>query len=186
VRRNLDFDRPLERSLLLECIDVATQAPTGIGGENWRFLIVQDAKPKAALAELYSQILNNLATERDMDLKPTHKALMARLHEIPAMIFVLTDGPPPLDQVSTQVAYYGSILPAAWSLMLALRARRIGTTWTTLLSSRQEEVGEILGIPSDITQTVMMPAAHMKGARLKPAARLPADQVTYWNRWQED
>lgn len=183
VRRNLDFKRPIERSVLLECIGVATQAPTGMGGENWRFLVVQDDERKAPLARLYGEVLKNLAIERGIDLKPTHKALVARLHEIPAMIFVLSDGQPPAEQIAGQVAFYASILPAAWSLMLALRARRIGTTWTTLLSARQAEVAELLNIPERVTQTVMMPAAYMKGARLKPADRLPADQVTYWDTW---
>ena len=42
VRRRLDFARPVEPEVIFDCIDVATQAPTGLGGESWRFLVVTD------------------------------------------------------------------------------------------------------------------------------------------------
>ncbi len=183
VRRKLDFERPLPRQVLFDCIDVAVQAPTGIAGESWRFVVVDEAAQKAAIAELYREVLLGLLEQRNMPLKPTHKALIERLHEIPAMVFVCVEGEPLDDQVSSNVAYYGSILPAAWSLMLALRARDIGSTWTTLLSSRQQEVAAVLDMPAGTLQTVMLPVGYTKGAVLRRAERRSAQEVTYWNRW---
>ena len=185
VRRKLDFARPIERQVLFDCIDVAVQAPTGLGGENWRFVVVDDADTKAAIAQIYKAVLLEIMAARDLPMKPTHQALIDRLHEIPAMVFVCVDGEPMDEGVSSQVGFYGSILPAAWSLMLALRARGIGTTWTSLLSSRQEEVRQILGMPAGTVQTVMLPVGYTKGATLRRAERLPAQQVTYFNRWGE-
>ncbi len=183
VRRKLDFDRPVEREVLFECIDVAVQAPTGLGGENWRFVIVDEPQPKAEVAEIYRDVLISIMTERGMEMKATHKALIDRMHEIPAMVFVCVDGEPMGDAVSNQVGFYGSILPAAWSLMLALRARGIGSTWTSLLSARQEDIGRILGMPENTVQTVMLPVGYTKGAVLKRADRMPAQEVTYFNQW---
>jgi nitroreductase len=183
VRRKLDFDRPLERSVLYDCINVAVQAPTGITGESWRFVVVDQAAQKAAIAKLYREVLIALFEDRNMPMKPTHQALIDRLHDIPAMIFVCVEGEPMNDNISSHVAYYGSILPAAWSLMLALRARGIGSTWTSLLSSRQAEVAEILNMPGGTVQTVMLPVGYTKGAVLKRAERRPAQEVTYWNSW---
>ena len=183
VRRKLDFDRPVPRDVLYDCINVAVQAPTGITGESWRFLVVDDPAQKHAVAELYKEVLVDIFKTRNMPMKPTHQALMDRLHEIPAMIFVCVDGEPLDDSVSSNVAYYGSILPAAWSLMLSLRARGIGATWTSLLSSKQDEVANILNMPAGVVQTVMLPVGYTKGAVLKRADRLPAQQVTYWNAW---
>ena len=185
VRRKLDFERPIERSVLFDCIDVAVQAPTGIAGESWRFVVVDDASQKAAIALLYKDVLLEILSARDMPLKPTHKALIDRLHEIPAMIFVCVDGEPSNEGVGSDVAYYGSILPAAWSLMLTLRARGIGATWTSLLSSRQQEVADVLAMPAGTVQTVMLPVGYTKGATLRRAARQPANSVTYFNRWGE-
>ncbi len=185
VRRKLDFERPVEPSTILDCIDIATQAPTGLGGESWRFMVVLDVYRKRRLAELYRLVLHELAEHRGLVIKPTQQALIDRLHEIPAMILVCSraPAPPPDGEVAAQVAYYGSILPAAWSLMLALRARRLGATWTTLLSSRQREVGSILEMPEDAVLTVMLPVAYTKDARLARANRAPARQVTFWDTW---
>ena len=183
VRRKLDFEKPVPREVLFDCINVAVQAPTGIAGENWRFLIVDSAEQKAAIAQIYTDVLISLMQERGMEMKPTHRALIERLHEIPAMIFVCVDGEPLSEAVSSQVGYYGSILPAAWSLMLALRARGLGTTWTTLLSARQEDVKAVLGMPEGTMQTVMLPIGYTKGAVLKRADRLDAREVSFVNRW---
>lgn len=185
VRRRLDFERPVPREVILECIDVATQAPTGLGGESWRFVVVTAPDKKQAIAAIYAEVLDELARARGVGVKPTQKALVARLHEIPAMILVCTIADGPSTEIAGQVAYYGSVLPAAWSLMLALRARDLGTTWTTLLASRQAEVAEILGIPDSVVNTVMLPVGYTKDARLKRADRLAAETVTFWDGWGE-
>lgn len=182
VRRKLDFDRPIMKEDLEACIDVAVQAPMGLGGENWRFLVITDDEPKKKIADIYSEILLQIADTRGVTLKSTHYSLMERLHEIPCMVMVFAIGEPEPD-VSNQIGFFGSILPAAWSLMLAMRARGIGTTWTSLLTSRSAEIAEILGVPEGVTQTVMLPAAYTLGARLRPADRQPAREVTYWNSW---
>jgi nitroreductase len=185
VRRRLDFDRPLDAGVIEECIDLATQAPTGANAENWRFLVITESEKKLAVAELYRRALETWVVARGAAVKPAQAALAARLHEIPALILVCGEGRVAEGSVPLQVAYYGSILPAAWSLMLALRARGLGTTWTTLHLLHEEETASILGIPEDVTQTVLLPVGYTRDAVLKPAARKPAREVTYWNGWGE-
>ena len=46
-----------------------------------------------------------------------------------------------------QASVYGSILPAVWSFMLALRARGVGSAWTTLHIMFEQEAAALLGIP---------------------------------------
>ena len=82
VRRKLDFARPVPREVILECIDIATQAPTGLGGESWRFLVVEAAEKKQAIAGIYGAVLDELAEARGVAIKPTQRALVDRLHEI--------------------------------------------------------------------------------------------------------
>lgn len=186
VRRKLDFDRPVPPGIIHDCVNIATQAPTGRGGESWRFMVVVDADKKRSLAALYKAVLTDLTKQRGIEVKATQIALVERLHEIPAMIFVCTTADRPGSEVAGQVAYYGSILPAAWSLMLALRARNLGATWTTLLSARQEEVAAVLAMPPGVVQTVMLPVAYTKDAKLRKADRLDAAHVTYWDSWGRD
>ena len=183
VRRKLDFERVVPHAVLLECIDVAVQAPTGAGGENWRFIIVDADDIKQQIAVEYRAVLEEMLARRGLPMKSSHQALIERMPHIPALIFVCMDGLPVDDQVSTQVAYYGSILPAGWSLMLALRARGIGATWTTLLSARQDAIRTLLGMPKDALQLVMLPVGYTKNATLKRAQRQPAQTVTTINGW---
>jgi len=183
VRRRLDFDRPVPAEVIEECIDVATQAPTGIAAENWRFLVLTSPERKLAIAELYRRALDRMVEARGEPAKTTQRALAERIHEVPALILVCAEGRPPLTSSPMQVGFYGSILPAAWSLMLALRARGLGSTWTSLHLLYESEAAEALGIPDGVTQTVLLPVAYTKDAVLKPARRKPAREVTFWDHW---
>jgi nitroreductase len=183
VRRRLDLDRPISRELLEECIEIATQAPTGLPPESWRFLVVTDAEKKAAVARLYRDALGRLEAARGGAAKSAQRHLADNLHRMPALVLVCAQGRPAADDVALQVAFYGSILPAAWSLMLALRARDIGATWTTLHLLHADEAARVLGIPEDVTQTVLLPIGHTRDAVLRPAERRPPAEVTYWNTW---
>jgi nitroreductase len=195
VRRRLDFDRPVEPEVLERCIDGAVQAPTGLNQESWRFLVLTDDEPKRRVADLYRSSLDALVrrmqAQRPAELegirppgeRPTYVQLAQNIHRMPALILVCSEGRPDPSQTGMQLAFYASVLPAAWSLMLSLRAEGLGTTWTTLLVAEEERVAESLGIPDGVTQTVLLPVAYTLGARLRPAARKPAADVTFWNRW---
>jgi nitroreductase len=183
VRRRIDFERRVPPELLEECIEIATQAPTGINAENWRFLVLTDAAPKAAIADLYRRALGRLERTAAVTTKPAQQALAERLHEMPALILVCAEGRPPTESVPLQVGFYGSILPAAWSLMLALRSRGLGSTWTSLHLLYADETAQRLGIPDGVTQTVLLPVGYTKNAVLNPATRKPPGEVTYWNAW---
>ena len=109
--------------------------------------------------------------------------LMENLQKVPAYIIPCIEGRFETDDVFTQASMWGSILPATWSLMLALRARGIASAWTTLHLQFEKEVSALLGIPPDYTQAALLPVAWLKGADLKPAHRLPAHELTRWNSW---
>ena len=195
VRRRLDFERPVEPEILEACIDAAVQAPTGLNRESWRFLVLTEPEPKRRVADLYRASFDSFATRfaKDSGLarrsegspleRPTYAGLADHLDRLPALILVCSEGRPDPGDAALQVAFFASVLPAAWSLMLALRAKGLGATWTTLLVGEEERVAETLGIPPGVTQTVLLPVAYTKDAVLKPADRKPAREVTYWNRW---
>ena len=82
-----------------------------------------------------------------------------------------------------QAAHYGSILPAVWSFMMALRARGLGSAWTTLHLRYADEVAALLGIPADVTQAALLPVAYYRGSDFRPAPRRPAREFTYWDSW---
>lgn len=183
VRRRIDFERPVEPQVIEECVALATQAPTGMNAENWRFLVITDPDKKVAIAELYRRAMALFTEARGASVKPAQRVLADRLHEMPVLILVCAEGRPPLDSAAVRVGFYGSILPAAWSLMLALRARGLGSTWTSLHLVFEAETAEVLGIPEDVTQTILLPVGYVRDAVLKPAVRRPPEEVIYWNTW---
>src|ERR1700756_2712883 len=56
VRKRLDLTRPVGRDVILECIQLAMQAPTASNTQDWRWLVITDADKRAAIAEIYSSI----------------------------------------------------------------------------------------------------------------------------------
>ena len=78
----------------------------------------------------------------------------------------------------------GSIIPAAWSFMLAARERGLGTCWTTLHLMHEEEAADVLGIPfDDVQQWALSPVAYTMGTDFKPATRPDVETVISWNSW---
>jgi nitroreductase len=188
VRRRLDYERPVEPEVIEECIDLAVQAPTGAQAEGWRFLVLTEAEPKRAIADLYRRAFVRFVETRaptagtPRAVPGRYREFAERIGDFPALILACILGRPAGD-VAQQVALYGSVLPAAWSLMLALRARGLGSTWTTLHLIHEQEAALALGIPEGVTQTVLLPVGYLKNATLRPAERKPAREVTYWESW---
>ena len=59
VRLRLDFERPVDPQLILDCIDIAEQAPTGgnIGSRRWT--VITDSRQKERIADLYLKTAGN-------------------------------------------------------------------------------------------------------------------------------
>ena len=105
------------------------------------------------------------------------------LHEVPCLVVLAKEGRVENADAFAQASFYGSILPAAWSFMLALRARGLGACWTTLHIGNEQDAAQILGLPADVTQAVMLTVGYYKGETFKPATRVdPKDQI-HWDHW---
>lgn len=198
VRKRLDLTRPVPRDLLLECVDIALQAPTGSNRQGWHFVLVDDPDTKAALADLYRRGYDPYRSgpppqyaegdprgERMEFVTSSSDFLRDHFHEVPVMLVpVQHQRLPEGADAFWQASYWGSLLPAVWSFMLAARVRGLGTAWTTLHLPYEREAAELLGIPYEkFTQAGLMPVAYYTGETFKPAERLPADSVVHWNRW---
>ena len=195
VRKRLDFDRPVPRELILECLRIAVQAPTGSNRQGWHFLAISDPERKRAIADLYRRSWDKYSAmpspeyasgdvrgERMPAVRSSSQYLADRMHEAPWLVIPAIEGKPP--QNSFQAGYWGSILPAFWSFMLAARSRGLGTAYTTLHLAYEEEAADLLGLPFDrYTQAGLSPVAFYTGETFKPAPRLPIEQVVHWEQW---
>lgn len=200
VRKRLDFDKPVDRATVEECLEIALQAPTGSNSQGWHFMIVEDAAKKQALADIYARNFDKYADQaRSNQYQPgdlryeqrdavTASAvhLTENFHRAPMLLIPCIEGQ--LDRVPTFIgaSAWGSLLPAVWSFMLALRERGMGSAWTTihLMDGGDVEAAEILGIPHDtVTQAGLFPIAYTIGTDFKLAKRLPLDRVVHWDSW---
>jgi len=194
IRRRLDLTRPVERSVIERCLEIAIQAPTGGDTARYHFVVVTDAAKRAGLAELYRRGLSEIypphRVERVAQTKPTLMSsvtfLADHFHEVPVHIVPCMEGRDGFAALGPECGpptFYGSILPATWSLMLALRARGIGSAWTTSHLKYAREAAALLGIPDGMTQAALLPVAYLTGTALRAARRVPARERTYWNTW---
>jgi nitroreductase len=199
VRKRLDFDRPVSRELLLECLEVAVQAPTGGNTQEWQWMIVTDAEKKRVIGDFYRKSWYDYAKggrRRYAEDDPRRgqlprvassaQYLADRMHEVPAMVIPCIVGRVDGHGVTNlEIAgVYGSILPAAWSFMLAARARGLVGAWTTLHLRYEREVAELLGIPYErFTQAALITVGFHTGGEFKPAERIPLEQIVHWDSW---
>ncbi len=198
VRKRLDLTRPVERTLLEECLTLAQQAPTAVNRQDWHFVVVSDARRRAGLAELYRRGAEAYVARRAAEpvtADPARLAQLARLWtsashllehigEVPVLVVPCiegrTDGLPGPGQASR----WASIIPAAWSFMLAARARGLGSCWTTFHLAHEREAAELLGIPYDqVMQAALIPVAHTVGTDFRPAPREPLETMVHWDAW---
>jgi nitroreductase len=196
VRKRLDLERPVEPDVLLECLRLAVQAPTGGNRQGWRWIIVTDEAKRARLAELYREGAGSYlqqaaaAAEADGD-RQTKRVydsaiyLSEILDRVPVHVIPCVEGRVDGRPNGDCAGFYGSILPAVWSFQLALRSRGLGSVWTTLHLSREREAAELLGIPDTISQVALLPVAYTTGGDFKPAQRPPVETVTYWDGWDQ-
>jgi len=198
VRKRLDLKRPVERGVIERCLEIALQAPTGSNAQGWHFLVVTDPAKKKGLRDLYKKgfdlYLRNDAFRPKYDATDQRAAqqpkvessatyLAEHLHEVPVLVIPCIEGRVEQGGVLGQASIYGSILPATWSFMLALRARGLGSAWTTLHLLYEKEAAKILEIPDHVTQAALLPVAYTTGGDFHVARRLPASQVTHWESW---
>ena len=193
VRRRLDLSRPVERAVLEECLRLAQQAPTASYAQNWHFVVVTDADARAALGELWRSVAGPYLARRAKAAAADPvvarigdgvRYLAEHIHEVPVHVIPCVEGRTDGAPGAAQASRWGSIIPAAWSFMLAARARGLGTVWTTFHLRREREAAEILGIPFDtVMQAALIPVAYTVGADFKPAARKPLDTMVHWDRW---
>lgn len=186
VRRRLDLERPVDHQLILDCIDVAEQAPTGGNQGSRRWLVVRDQAIKARLSELYLATAGNWMIEARDRLAGTghhNEAVMTsaahlaeHLAQVPVIVIPTIIG---RHDGSGRPGLFDSVIQSAWSFCVALRARGLGTTWTTAILGAEDEMAELLGIPDGMTQIALLPVAWTQGTDFGPARRYPAREITY-------
>jgi nitroreductase len=191
VRKRLDLTRPVDRELLEDCLRLAQQAPTGGYRQDWHFVVVTDAARRAALGELWRSVALAYLEDREAPSDPRLartrdgvRHLTAHIHEVPVHVIPCIEGRTDGQPAAAQASRWGSIVPAAWSFMLAARSRGLGTAWTTFHLRHEAKAAEILDIPYDeVMQAALIPVAYTIGTDFKPGPRKPLETMLHWDGW---
>ncbi len=200
VRRRLDLTRPVPMELVRECLEIALQAPSASNRQTWQWLVVTDPDLRASIGALYARAVEKYLASPgaagklfadDPERAPVQRRVGAsvaylgkHMGEVPVLVIpALRLGGSGRLPSGSQAGLWGSVLPAAWSYMLAARARGLGAAWTTLHLTHEREIAELLGLPDGVHQAALIPTAYYTGAQFRPAHRVPLDSVLHVNGW---
>lgn len=196
VRKRLDFDRPVEREVIMDCIRLSQQAPTGSNRQGWRWVMVTDQAKRNTLAGLYRKGAGTYLTDNGEKAKAAGEAQTARVYDsaqyladnlekAPVLVIpcIRADHLPENPPRRVWAGLMGSIMPAVWSFQLALRSRGLGSCLTTLHLENADKAADLLGLPEGLMQTGLLPVAYTKGTDFKPAKRPPAEDIVHWDNW---
>ena len=197
VRKRLDLSRDVPIDLVRECLEVALQAPSGSNWQGWHWLVITDENSRRVIGDFYRQAVASylkssgsaaalFADDQERSAVQRRVAdsvayLGDHMGEVPVLVIPCIRAP--RLNAGSQAGLWGSLLPAAWSYMLAARARGLGTAWTTLHLRHEKEISELLEIPADIRQGALIPTAYYIGDTFKPAPRQPLHSVLHLNSW---
>ena len=169
--------------------------------QNWSFIIVTDAEQRRAIGDVYrrtwdwivtspfavaDRFKDDAARNREQRKVSDSAAFLAEhFGEVPVLMIPcveVIDGDGTLtDENANQ--YWSSIMPAAWSYMLAARSRGLGTTWTGVTIMADDEMRAILGLPDNVYHATTIPTAYYTGTTFRCARRIPLDDVLHFDRW---
>jgi len=182
IRRLRSDPLPLDDIRLI--LEAAAKAPNGGNRQPGRFLVLTDREVIRSFGALYREAW--WAKRRDEGRPWTTREeipagegsyrpaarLADEIVDAPCIVLALTTGP---GQAS-------SIIPAVQNLMLAARARGIGSVLTTLHPSVLERVHQMLGIPPEVEVHLCIPLGYPRG-NFGPTQRLPTAETTSFNHW---
>lgn len=186
---------PVDDAVILRCIELALQAPTGNNGQQWEFVVVKDRAVKKRLARRYRQAWNlytrfalRYLVGEDEASARTVKAVQWQVdnfEEIPVLVVAclrlgVREGrltglrmPHPAES-----GYWGSIYPSVQNLLLAARAMGLGASLTTMPLWNLTSARRILDLPVNVTPLCIVPMGWPRG-RYGPSARRPVGEVTH-------
>jgi nitroreductase len=186
---------PVDDAVVLKCIELALQAPTGANGQNWEFIVVKDDRIKKKLAKryrqawsLYYRVMIRRVAAHDESMEKIARAVQWQVDhftEIPVLVVACLrlgarDGKLPFVPLphAAESGYYGSIYPSVQNLLLAARAAGLGGSLITLPLWSVASARRTLKLPHSVTPCCVVPLGWPRG-RYGPTTRRPVAEVTH-------
>jgi nitroreductase len=184
---------PVPDELLRKVIEAGTRAPNGTNQQRWAFMVVRDEGLRQKIGDHVARAIGEepafqarvdagiASDDRSTRLMMSGgKHLAANLASAPALIFPCVVGPHP--EGMDRMLFGSSIYLAAQNIMLAARAKGLGTVMTIFQLRMIAELREWLGIPENVTPVALIPIGW-PDANFGPVKREPVEDVLHWDRW---
>jgi nitroreductase len=187
--------------VLRRVLQAAVWAPSGGNVQPFRIICVADADKKQAIKGWYHEewhrytlgnrkALNKLSDEvkeKTARMLSAGDYLANHMGEAPLLLIfcfnpaamAITDAG--LNRPS--IVGGGSVYTAVQNLMLACRAEGLGCVLTTLLCYKEEEIKELLNIPSDWGTCACIPIGYPVLKGHGPVSRKPIGKMVYQDNW---
>jgi nitroreductase len=185
---------PVDDRIVLRCLQLALEAPTGSNGQNWEFVVVTDRDVKSAFAAQYRRawtIYGGLG-RRIRDDEQTARILRSvqwqvdHFEDVPVLVVCCLRGrarfpfmPEPPVVASS---HYGSIYPSVQNLLLAARAVGLGGALITMPLWSNMVARRILQLPLTVEPCCIVTLGWPRG-RYGPKARKPIGAVVHHDRY---
>ena len=162
--------RDVENEVLYRVLDNARFAPSGGNRQGWRVVVVKNPDTRKAISDLYQDPWSDYVAKRYgplENLSPEFRAKVIESNNFAAQIFSIpvhlaiwidmavvevTD----INAGRPSVVGGGSIFPFVQNFQLAARNVGLGTRITTLLSHREKDIQELLGVPDGFALAAMV------------------------------
>ena len=187
---------PVPEEDIWAVLDAAIRAPSGSNLQPWGWVVVRDAAKRRAISDAvrthfesmgrFEQIARSAESLDD----PSRRLTLRRAVEFfkdagaaPVIIIpCLVNVSSPTDDPQHLLAG-SSIYGAVQNMMLAARAKGIGTVLTTFQPMIDGTLRERLGIPPEAVPACIVPMGYPDEQRFGPTTRKPVETVVHWDAW---
>ncbi len=186
-------DEPVSDELLLQLLELGTQAPSAFNAQNWEFIIVRDMRIKKRLARLNRAIWPLLRKvmrkreEADPELAKVNDASewgVDHFEDYPVLLVACYRSKLPVWPPVLASTAYASLMPALQNILLAARSTGLGANltttplWSTLLARLA------LGIPWSVTPAAVISLGWPAG-NYGPVKRRPVGYSVSLDRYDQ-
>ena len=179
-------------------VEAATMAPSAGNLQMWSFVVVTDRDQMRRMADTHREvgrqyIRDGVLQDPKIDAE-RRRIYTGALHNVEhldqagAVIVACLTVPCP-DDAHVASGLFGSIYPAIQNILLAARARGLGSVLITLATDyspvrprKTERIRDILELPNEVRVVALIPVGHPQRAFGRPS-REPWQTCVHWNRW---
>ncbi|MGE2690500.1 nitroreductase family protein [Mycolicibacterium pulveris] len=183
-------DDPVDEATLYRCLEAATWAPNGANAQLWRFIVLDGAPQRAAVAQAAGSALKTIESVYGMSRpaaddnsraarnnRATYE-LHDRAGEHTSVLFAAFK-----NEFASEYLQAGSIYPAMQNFYLAARAQGLGACFTSWASYDGEKVlREAVGVPDEWFLAGHVVVGWPRGHH-GPVRRRPVADVVFRDRW---